>query len=79
MIEWFKKLNNTNRIAVAAIAIPIIFAAIGGIIKIFGIKNAPSAPKTKINQFGSGHTAINIDGGKLSMAQSLAAPNELAS
>jgi tetratricopeptide (TPR) repeat protein len=63
MIEWFKNLTDANKIAVVAVAVPIIIALISGIIKIFSKKkDGTPTPEKGVKQSGSGHTAAIIDG-----------------
>jgi len=55
MLKWFNNLTNAEKIAVAAIVVPVVVVVIGGL---FGKKDDPSLPQPKIRQRGTDHTAV---------------------
>jgi len=62
MIEWFKNLNDAEKIA---IVVPVIVAVIGGLLgllKAFGKGKGSSTQKKTFQQKGSDNVAANIDG-----------------
>ena len=62
MIEWFKNLNDAEKIA---IVVPVIVAVIGGLLgllKAFGKGKSSSTQKKTFQQKGSDIVAANIDG-----------------
>ena len=69
MMDMFEKLTPGNWIAIAAIAVPVIIAAIVGLFKLlFSKKNPPSIAINKIDQPGSDNTAIIADDNKGNIA-----------
>ena len=62
MVEWFKNLNDAEKIA---IVVPVIVAVIGGLLgllKAFGKGKSSSTQKKTFQQKGSDNVAANIDG-----------------
>ncbi len=67
-IEWFRNLSSDNWIAIAAIAVPVVVAAIVGLFKLFSKKTDSTAQQKTIKQKGKKHTAIIADGNKGNVA-----------
>jgi len=68
MIDWFKSLTPANWISIAAIAVPVIVAAIAGLFKLFRKSIDPPAQQKTIKQKGQRHTAIFADDNKGNVA-----------
>ncbi len=66
MVEWFNKLSNAEKIAVAAIVVPVAFAVVCGLFKLIkwllGKENSPATQQKTIHQKGSRNKAAVIDG-----------------
>ena len=64
MTNWFKNLSPDNWIAIAAIAVPVIVAAIVGLFKLFGKKKDSPSKQNAVRQKGNNNTTTIADENK---------------